>query len=376
MSCVSYEKSLERITNAVQMKKVDKIPVSINGPAFIAHAQGMSIKDYISDFPRAVEETINFLDRIGEVESVQTPIMNPYGQSRQWLSPVAIPGVDLPDDELWQIKEAETMKQEEYEKVFEMGYYSFIDWFLKTKLNDPDAKMADFLKFKPEAIRKTEKKGYVVLNHASLVIPFETFCGGRSLPCFLVDDLIEEPELVDQAFEVASRESLEYYRKMLAATKPFAVWVGGWRSSPKYISPPIFDKYVWPDFYAHTMLAIEYGAIPVFHLDGSWELALEYFNELPAGKCIMGLDGTTDIRKAREILGDRMCLMGDVPATKLAFGTPDEVYSYVRSTIEDVGEDTGLIICSGCDIPANGKYENVQAMVEAAADCSRKLAIA
>ena len=39
--------------------------------------------------------------------------------------------------------------------------------------------------------------------------------------------------------------------------------------------------------------------------------------------------------------------------------------------IDDVGPKTGLIVCSGCDIPFNAKYENVKAMVDAAADYLR-----
>lgn len=77
------------------------------------------------------------------------------------------------------------------------------------------------------------------------------------------------------------------------------------------------------------------------------------------------LDGSTDIRKAREILDDRMCLMGDVPSRMLAFSDANEVYNYVTKLIDDVGPKTGLIVSSGCDCPLNAKDENVDAMIEA-----------
>ena len=60
-----------------------------------------------------------------------------------------------------------------------------------------------------------------------------------------------------------------------------------------------------------------------------------------------------------------MCIMGDVPARLLAFGKPDDVKKYVTDVLDDIGS-TGTIICSGCDIPANAKRENVQAMCDAA----------
>ena len=80
------------------------------------------------------------------------------------------------------------------------------------------------------------------------------------------------------------------------------------------------------------------------------------------------LDGSTDMRKAREILDDRMCLLGDVPSSMLAFGTPSEVYDYVTKLIDDVGPKTGLMISSGCDCPLNAKDENVDAMIQATVD--------
>ncbi len=59
-----------------------------------------------------------------------------------------------------------------------------------------------------------------------------------------------------------------------------------------------------------------------------------------------------------------MAIMGDVPSSLLATGTPDEVHSYVRELVRDVGP-TGLILCPGCDAPLNSKPENLQAFVDA-----------
>lgn len=110
---------------------------------------------------------------------------------------------------------------------------------------------------------------------------------------------------------------------------------------------------------------LDSGLIPLLHLDSNWERELGRFREFPKGKIIMALDGETDIFRAREILGDHMCLMGDVPAALFAFGSPAEVYNYSRKLIREIGPE-GFILQSGCDIPANAKLENVQAMVAAA----------
>jgi uroporphyrinogen-III decarboxylase len=49
----------------------------------------------------------------------------------------------------------------------------------------------------------------------------------------------------------------------------------------------------------------------------------------------------------------------------LYLDTPEIVYEYCTRLIRELGP-SGFILQSGCDIPANAKLENVQAMVAAA----------
>jgi uroporphyrinogen-III decarboxylase len=64
----------------------------------------------------------------------------------------------------------------------------------------------------------------------------------------------------------------------------------------------------------------------------------------------------TDLCKFRQIVGDRMAVMGDIPAHLLSLGTPDNIYNYVRDLIRDIGP-TGLLLTPGCDAPFNAKPE-------------------
>jgi uroporphyrinogen-III decarboxylase len=59
--------------------------------------------------------------------------------------------------------------------------------------------------------------------------------------------------------------------------------------------------------------------------------------------------------------------MGDVSASMLYLEEPEDVYDYSAKLIRQLGPE-GFILHSGCDIPANAKLENVQAMVAAAID--------
>ena len=86
---------------------------------------------------------------------------------------------------------------------------------------------------------------------------------------------------------------------------------------------------------------------------------LPYFKELPKGSCIIELDGATDFEKAYEVLKGYQVLRGDVPATLLAFGTPEETKEYCDKLI-DLAMGGGIIIGSGCEVPLNAKLENMK----------------
>jgi uroporphyrinogen-III decarboxylase len=84
---------------------------------------------------------------------------------------------------------------------------------------------------------------------------------------------------------------------------------------------------------------------------------------LPQASCILELDADTDIFQAKQVLGDWMCLKGNVPAPMLAFGETGEVEAYCEKLIREIGHDGGFILSSGCEVPLNAKVENVQAMI-------------
>jgi uroporphyrinogen-III decarboxylase len=121
---------------------------------------------------------------------------------------------------------------------------------------------------------------------------------------------------------------------------------------------------VWPYLEAIVSAMWDKGLVSVLHLDQDWTRDLARFKELPAKSCLFNLDGFTDVRKFKEILGDRFAMMGDVPPTLFAAGTPDDIRTYVRDLVRDVGP-TGLLLCPGCDAPINTKPENMEAFVAA-----------
>jgi uroporphyrinogen-III decarboxylase len=361
-------KRLSRIKKAVALEKPDRVPVVLEYCAFAARVTNTPLHEFLLSLEKSVQTMIQaYQNIIRGADAVNYGRFSPYGLSNIWLSKVKVPGVDLAVDMSYQVVEREMMGVEDYDRIIEDGWPAFYRGFLKEKILD--SVPPEFLPSNQspvDVIQEWAKIGVPILQGGIVAPPFEFLCGGRSLNGFFMD-LIDIPDKVEMAMDkMLPNISAPVCRQAEKQGYP-AVWVGGWRGAPGLVSPEMWDRFFWPYFKRLVLEVVEFGLIPILHLDSNWNRELTRFRELPGRKVIMALDGHTDIFKAKEILGDHMCLMGDVPATMLSFDDPETVYEYSSRLIRELGPE-GFILQSGCDIPENGRLENVQAMVSAALD--------
>jgi uroporphyrinogen-III decarboxylase len=179
-------------------------------------------------------------------------------------------------------------------------------------------------------------------------------------------DLHDCPEVIEQAIKAATPEIVSMAKIPLRVTGGKRVCIYPMRSSASFISPKMFERFVLPNLKQMVDSFLESGVISILHCDGNWTPMLPYLRELPHASCVIELDGMTDIYKAKKILGDRLCLKGDVPATLLAQGEPDQVTEYCHNLIREIGSDGGFILSSGCEVPLDAKPENVAALIRSA----------
>ena len=108
---------------------------------------------------------------------------------------------------------------------------------------------------------------------------------------------------------------------------------------------------------------IEAGYTPCPLWEGNCDSRLETIADMPKGKAVYWFE-QTDIFKAKKILGDRICLRGNVPASLLNVGTTQQVEDYCKKLIDMVGRDGGFLMDGATGIPDEARTENVRAMVE------------
>lgn len=362
-----YQERKERVAKTVALEKTDRTPVVLEFSAFAARVQNMTVAEYVSNSLTSAEAMIKTVEKAGGADGVDYGSWFKYGLGLLWLSKVKVPGEELTENELWQVEEIELMKQEDYDRIVAEGWPNWHMSYIQERIS-PDMLpliMAD-AQNAPKVIKMWKDAGIPQLTGGAgtiTTIPFEMFCGGRSFSKF-VRDMFKIPDKVQAAMDAVlpymAPPSLANCKKLGANY----MWLGGWRAASDMLSQKQWDRFVFPYYEKLIYATLDAGITPILHFDSNWTRDLARFKDFPKGKIILELDGMTDIFKAKEILGNTMCIMGDVSASLLSLGTPDDVHKYCQKLIEEIGP-TGFILHSGCDIPIDAKLENVQAMVAA-----------
>jgi uroporphyrinogen-III decarboxylase len=368
-----YTERMTLINKALALEPVERIPALYMGIAPAAKQMGVTMARYCADPDAALAATLDYVDKLGNLDGINLhpPTNMTWLLTAIWFSHILTPGKELAEDALWQVAEAEVMKPDEYKVLIDNGYATF-QQLIFPRVIDPDF-LAAGQKYLVESgngvYRTIESRGYVPLSCGITTIPFEMLCGARSMQEFFLD-LYRRPDEVQAAMDVMVPDLIGLGVGTAQLLGVPRVWLGGWRAASAMLAPKLWDRFVWPYYETIANGLIDAGVTPIFHWDQDWTRDLARLRELPAKKCALNPDGMTDVRKAKEVLGDHMAIVGDVPSSIFAAGRPEDVREYVRALVADVGPE-GLILCPGCDAPINTKAENMEAFAAACAEFGR-----
>ncbi len=363
--------SFERIEAAISLKAPDRVPVGPLLDHFAATYTGITNAELMTDGDKRIDAVLKTMRELGPwdvtfVADTATETLLKLGLPIK----LRLPGKDLDENEIHQLHEVEFLTLDDYDLLKRIGVFRFM-WNVLGRLY-PEMKglgaawplVSTTLEFRKHR-KMVEKAGARMacgFVHPGILPDY--FSLGRSMQPFMMD-MFRHPEKIKSVNRLWSRGMVGIAINGARFVGEPTVFIGCARSSPTFISPKQFEEFALPEYEYTINTIIDAGMTPLLHCDTDWTRFLHYFRRFPARKCILELDGASDIRKAKEILGDYMCIMGDVPATLLAGGTKDEVMDYCRGLIREIGKGGGFILSSGCSIPANAKPENVKALTEA-----------
>ena len=370
----------ERVEAAIKLQPYDRVPVApLMDVMFPCRRKGMTVAHGISHWKEGFQAIVDIFDEVGGWDAMILP-----GYSLALTPTVAsgvtvalgtgdyrFPGQDdaVSENSQPQYAEREQLTAEDYDEIINLGWSGFADKHRER-----------FTPFSPDQIiawtqRKTEhytKEGETWAEHgipslcgAIVESPLMFLSTKRSLTAFTMD-LHRIPDQVEAAMDAMVDGFIEGAIGAARLTKIPGVMLVLERGGGFYYPLKIFERFEFPYMKKMVEAFAAEGLLTVMHFDQDWTLNLPYLTDLPRGKCVCELDSTTDIFKAKEILKDHMCIMGDVPASLSAIGTPEDMEAYCKKLIDVVGDGGGFILSSGCTVPADAKFENFKTMIDIA----------
>jgi uroporphyrinogen decarboxylase len=137
-------------------------------------------------------------------------------------------------------------------------------------------------------------------------------------------------------------------------------------ASCNVISPRTYRRFAFPSQVKVFSAWAEHGITrKLLHICGDSTRVLDDYAD--TGADMVEIDEAVDMAVAKERIGDRTVLVGNVhTVVQLLQGTPESVAAAAQRCIDDAGEGGGFMLGSGCIVPRYAPLKNVQAMVNVA----------
>ena len=228
----------------------------------------------------------------------------------------------------------------------------------------PDADVPHRLGQLPEVVARYRGKRAICFHHrAAFMWSAYLMNIDRILMSFLT-----EPDLVELVLDKVLESNMQVVRRAIRAGAEVIVLGDDYAANlGPLMSPKVFEHFILPRLKKMIDMIHEEGAFCIKHTDGNIYSLLDMLVKA-------GSDGINpfepvagmELKKAKQLIGDRVCLTGNIDcAHLLPHGSVEDVYAAVRQAIADAGAGGGYIVTSSNSIHSSCKPENLIAMVEA-----------
>ena len=242
-----------------------------------------------------------------------------------------------------------------FKSLFHQGYKSVMTL---AAFSSPE--VAEAFRVLSEAVEEARKYSEFQLSYQSSLKEVGLVEGfsGFSLSCVfdvfgdyyrgvrgIMTDMFRRPEQLLAALDKLHPMLIARAKEISRATNNPRVFIPLHLGAEYFMSFEQFERFYWPYLKDMLITLVDEGLTPCPFFEGDYTSRLHYLAELPAGK-IMGMFDQTDLFKAKEIIGDTMCIVGNMPVDILQYGTEEEIFDASRKLIDIVGKDGGFIMSS------------------------------
>jgi hypothetical protein len=399
-----YKERVTRFIKAIKLEEPDRVPVMQPAEYYPAYYSGTTLKSIMYDYEELKRVWIKFIHDFNSDLDTLGPIFVSPG--RVWdmidFKLFKWPGHGLADDaEDPQFIEDEYMLPEEYEafirdpsdftqrfflprilgalKAFRklshltpsgspLGYIAnFADPEIRAAyqlLLDAGQETAKWMEAVTEVIQVGLESGLPNETGGFAQDPFDAIGDHMRGTTGIMMDIYRQPDKLHEAMErflpILIEEAVVAANNSSCPIVPIALHKG----NATFMSNKQFETFYWPGLKKLLEGLIDEGLVPTPFAEGNYEERLDIIKDVPRGSVIWYFE-QMDMVKAKRVLGDNTCIAGNVPASVLCYGTPQEVKEYCRRLIETCGKGGGYILAPALRIN-RGNPDNLRAMMAAA----------
>jgi uroporphyrinogen-III decarboxylase len=212
-------------------------------------------------------------------------------------------------------------------------------------------------------VREMENRGFPRQFVSSTYAPFDYIGDFFRGTHGVMLDMYRNPEKLLAAVDKVLPSLIDQAVSINKTTGVNRVFIPLHKGLDGFMSPKQFLTFYWPSLKKLMLACIEAGLTPNPLFEGDCTSRLEIIKDIPRGKAVYWFE-RTDLFKAKEILGDTVCIEGGVPSSLMIGGTTDQVKAYCRKLIDVVGRSGGLILNGDVGIPDEARIENVHAVAD------------
>jgi hypothetical protein len=403
----AYRVRAQRMVDVYNVREPDRVPVTVPVGNLPLEQAGINNYTAMYNYEKAIEAYKKFNEKYAEeLEYYANPMLISSGQVLELLDYkiYAWPGHGIPETAPgFQYIEGEYMRDDEYDDFIRDPS----DFWLRTYLPRVFGAFEGFGQFRPltdivenvhitnlmplaspkvqeslqrlidigkeyqrlaklagQSVGGSAAHGFPMAGSSFAKAPFDIIGDTLRGTKGVMQDMFRHPDKLLKAMDVIADIAINtvlkspQFSNLLMVGYPLHKGADGWMSQNQ------FDTFYWPPLKKMMDAFIKEGLIQRHFAEGSYNTRLERVNEFGKGEVLWYFD-RTDMVRAKKILGEKCCIMGNVPSSLVLTGTPPAVKEYCRKLIETCGQGGGYILAAGT-VGSGPKMENLRAMVEAA----------
>jgi [methyl-Co(III) methanol-specific corrinoid protein]:coenzyme M methyltransferase len=167
---------------------------------------------------------------------------------------------------------------------------------------------------------------------------------------------VTEPDLLRELLEIGTEICIEYANELFSRGAD-AVCMPDSEAGPDLVPPEVFESLALPEY--GKIVSRKQGPM-ILHICGDATAILEPMAE--SGFEGLSIEEKVDAGYAKQVIGDRACLIGNVsPVEVLLAGSPERVTAEAKKCVND-GVD---ILAPGCGLAPHTPLRNLEAFVHA-----------